>query len=128
MTIGKLNPLPPTLREKQRYLVFEIISKKEFELGEVVSAIWNSALQTYGEVCVSSFSLWIPGNLYDKTKKKGIAKCNHNSVEQMRSVLATIKEIEGNPVCFMVTGVTGTIKSAKNKFMGIKTLEEFSEK
>ena len=126
MIIGKLNSLPPTLREKQRYLVFEIISKKEFELGEVVSSIWNASLQTYGEVGVSSFSLWIPGNLYDKAKKKGIVKCNHTSVEQMRSVLATIKEIEGDPVCFKVTGVTGTIKSAKNKFMGMKTLEEFA--
>lgn len=125
-TISRLNPLPPTLREKQRYLVFEILSKKEFELGDVVSVIWNNSLQTFGEVGVSSFSLWIPGNLYDKARKKGIVKCNHNSVEQMRSVLATIKEIEGDPVCFRVIGVTGTIKSAKAKFMGMKTLADFS--
>lgn len=121
----KLNPLPPTLREKQRYLVFGIISKKDFELNELVSTVWDKAQQLFGEVGTAEFSLWVPANLYDKTKKIAIARCNHTSVEKMRAVLASIRDINNEPVLIHILGVTGTIRSARRKFFGITDLTDF---
>ena len=116
MANDRLNILPPTLREKERYLIFEIMSKEEHELADVVNAIWSTSLQLFGEVGTSAFNIWIPSNLYDKARKKGIVKCNHASVEEVRMILASIAEIHAVKVAFSVLGVTGTIKSAKSKF------------
>lgn len=123
----RLNILPPTLRPRQRYVIFEVISKKDFELAEIVGAIWDTAHQLFGEVGVSEFALWIPANLYDKQKRRGLVRCTHSSVEKVRAVLASIRTIANEPVILNVMGVTGTIRSAKKKYFGIVDLREYGE-
>lgn len=115
------------MREKQRYFVFEVISKKSFELPEIINAIWDMSHQLFGEVGTSEFSLWVPSNLYDKGKKRGIVRCNHYSTEKVRAVLSSIRDINNEPVLLHVLGVTGTIKSAKKKFLGITDLTDFGK-
>lgn len=108
--------------------MFEVISNVDFNLEQVINAIWNAIFQLFGEVGASSFSLWVPSNLYDEKNGIGIIKCNHNSVECVRASLASIKDIEGNPAIFRTLGVTGTIKSAKRKFLGQVELTDFEKK
>ncbi len=114
----RLNTLPPTLRDNQRYIVFEVISNKDVCLETVVNAIWSTSLQLFGEVGTSKFKMWVPSMLFDASRKRAVIRTTHDSVEEVRAVLASIKEIEGESVIFFVHGVTGTIKSAKNKFLG----------
>lgn len=123
-----LNPLPANMRERERYLVFEIISNANFSLEQAVNAIWNAVFQLFGDVGASSFSIWIPSNLFDEKNSVGIVRCNHQAVECVRAALASIKEIEGASVTFKTLGVTGTIKSAKRKFLGQAELTDFSKK
>jgi ribonuclease P/MRP protein subunit POP5 len=121
----KLSFLPPTLRKKQRYIVFEIISKKSFNLMDITNSIWNQSLILLGEAGAADASLWVPNDLYDKERGRGVIKCNHTSVEKVRAVLASIKHIEEEPVIMHVLGVTGTIKGAKRKFLGLTDLSDF---
>ncbi len=126
--MAKLNPLPPTLRETYRYVVFEMISedeKAEFEIGDVVSAVWNACLSLYGEVGCARFSLWIPADLYLKDKRKGVVRCSHRSVEEVRFALASITKLGGKRVIFRVLGVTGTILSAKKKYLNLVSLQDY---
>ena len=127
MNQAKPNTLPPTLRENARYLVFEIVSKKDFDIPEVVDAVWQGSMALFGETGASKFSLWVPFNLYDKEKKRGIIKCAHTSVEEVRAVLAAMRQIGNEPVIIHVLGVTGTILSAKKKFFGIVDLKAFQK-
>ena len=127
MAITRLNTLPPTLRENARYLVFEIISTKDFDISEMVEAVWQSSMTLFGETGASKFSLWVPFNLYDRQKKRGIIKCAHTSVEEVRSAIAAIQQIGNEPVIVHVLGVTGTILSAKKKFFGIIDLKVFQK-
>lgn len=126
--MDKLQILPPTLRETYRYVVFEIISKKEVSFAEVVDTVWKAALGLFGDSGTASMGLWIPQTLYESSKKKGVIRASHTGVEMIRAALASIREINGVPVIFMVTGVTGTIRSAKNKFLGIASLSDFAGK
>lgn len=121
----KLNTLPPTLRETPRYMVFEIISNKEIQLQDFIDALWGSCLALFGEAGSAGFSLWVPQNLYDAAKKRGIVKCTHFSVENVRAALAAIRQISGEPATIHVLGTTGTILSAKKKFLGITDLKDF---
>ncbi len=127
MNTTRLNTLPPTLRETARYLVFEIIAKKDFDIAEIVDAIWQSSLALFGETGMAKFSVWVPFNLYDRQKRRGIVKCSHTSVEEVRASLAAIRQIGGEQVIIHVLGVTGTILSAKKKFLGIINLKSFEK-
>lgn len=128
MNQSRPNTLPPTLRENARYLVFEIISKKDFDIAEIVDTLWQSALLLFGETGASKFSIWVPYNLYDRQRKRGIAKCAHTSVEEVRAALAAITRIGNEPVIIHVLGVTGTILSAKKKFLRILDLKSFEKR
>lgn len=120
--------LPPTLRDTYRYMVFEIISKKDISFVEIVEAVWKAALGLFGDAGTSEMGVWVPETLYDRAKKRGVIRASHTGVEMIRAAIASIREINGVPVIFVVTGVTGTIRSAKNKFLGIASLKDFAEK
>lgn len=121
----KLNPIPPTLKENQRYIVFEIISGSDIIFDDVVNAIWSSSMQLFGEVGTSKLRLWIPSAFFDKDRKRGLIRTTNSSVEEARAAIAAIREIGGMKVIFYVLGVTGTIKSARSKFFGIRDLTGF---
>jgi ribonuclease P/MRP protein subunit POP5 len=115
-------PLPPTLREKNRYLAFEFISEgrredsktSSFSRNEVQRAIWSNALKFLGELGVSKTSLWLIE--WNESKQKGILKTNRKSVDEVRAAFALIKEINGKRVIPHILGVSGTIKKTREKF------------
>jgi ribonuclease P/MRP protein subunit POP5 len=118
--------LPPSMRPKYRYIVFEIISSEPVEYNDIITSIWNSALAFLGELESSKLNMWIIHNLFDAKTKRGVIKCDHRFVEQMRVILTLIQLIGESRVCFKILGVTGTVKSAINKYLGIRDLKSFS--
>jgi ribonuclease P/MRP protein subunit POP5 len=108
-------PLPPTLRERNRYIAFELISDVKFRRDEVVNAVWNSALGFLGESGMARSSLWLMD--WDEKKQRGILKVNHVSVEQVRAALALLKDINKKNCIFHALGVSGTVKKTREKFL-----------
>ncbi|MEM5879182.1 MAG: ribonuclease P protein component 2, partial [Candidatus Aenigmatarchaeota archaeon] len=74
--MNKPKILLPSLREKERYVKFKVISEEPISYAELESSIWNSFLDFYGELGVSGFSLWIIKNLWDEKEQIGVIKCN----------------------------------------------------
>lgn len=110
-----LKPIPSTQRERNRYIVFEIISEGNFDRKIVVRSVWKSVLNFIGEVGASRTSLWAMD--WDDERQRGIIKVNHKSVSDIRASLAVIKEIDNSPVIFHVLGVSGTLKKARSKYV-----------
>ncbi len=110
-----LKPIPSTQRERNRYLVFEIISKLKFERNSVVGVIWKSVLNFTGEIGASKTSLWAMD--WDYIKQIGILKVNHRSVDDIRASAAIIKDVDNSPIIFHIIGVSGTLRSARSKFI-----------
>ena len=110
--------LPPTLRSQKRYIVFEVISESKIKYGDLVSAVWNSLLSFLGEIDSSDARIWFVQNLYKEDEQKCVIKCRHDYIEQVRAVLALIQMIGETKATIKVIGVTGTIKSAKTKYLG----------
>ncbi|HEX55111.1 MAG: ribonuclease P protein component 2 [Candidatus Altiarchaeales archaeon] len=108
-------PLLPTLRERNRYLVFEIISDYKFNRDEIVKSFWNSIMKFLGEHGVSKTSFWVLE--WNGEKQRGILKVNHKSVDDVRAALTLIREINGRRVIFHTRGVSGTLKKARERFM-----------
>ena len=110
-----LKPIPPTQRERNRYLAFETISDSPFKRDEIIRAIQNSCLNFLGELGTSKTGLWLMD--WDGRKKKGILKVTHKTVDEVRASMALVKEISRKPCILRVLGVSGTVKKAREKFI-----------
>jgi len=108
-----LNPLPSSKRERNRYLVFELISESgtKFDMGSVSKAVWGAVLDYLGELGASKTSLRMVD--WDTKTQKGTIKVSHKSVAAVRAALALVKEIEKKAVMFHVKTVSGILKKAR---------------
>ena len=58
--MAKIKPVLPSLREKKRYLVFEIVSKEPIKDFSVISkAIWKALLDLSGVLGASKAGIWL---------------------------------------------------------------------
>lgn len=105
--------LPSSLREKKRYIVFELFSEKEVIKPELIKGIWNSAYSLYGDVGTSKINLW----LLTFDGKRGVVRCAREKTEDVRALLCAINAIGESPVGIFVLSVCGTIKGTKKFFM-----------
>ncbi|MHC1635303.1 MAG: Rpp14/Pop5 family protein [Candidatus Methanospirareceae archaeon] len=98
------------LRDRKRYIVFEVVSEGSVEKRELLREIWNSIYSLYGERGASESKLW----LVEFDNNIGILCCSHKKVEEVRAALACISMVNGMRVGIRVVRVSGTIKSAKH--------------
>lgn len=110
---GKLKPILPTLREKKRYLAFEIVSKaKIMEFSAVSGAIWSSALSFLGELGASKLGIWVLPDKYNPLTQKGIIRVSHRFVNELKASLALITKVEGQEVIFRSLTASGMLAKA----------------
>jgi ribonuclease P/MRP protein subunit POP5 len=107
--------IPPTLRERNRYIAFELVCDSPIGRGEVVKATWNVLLRFLGELGASKTSLWVMD--WNEEKKQGILKVNHLSVDEVRAALVLMNDLGGKPVVFRTLGVSGSVKKTKEKYL-----------
>ncbi len=115
----RMKTLSPTLREKNRYVTFQIISEEgeEFSYSDLEAAIWNNMLDFLGEHGVSKTSFWLLKDCWDQKKQIGILRCNHKSVQVVVASLGLIDRLGDNRIIFKILKISGTIKSIYDKFM-----------
>ncbi|MEM5829456.1 MAG: Rpp14/Pop5 family protein [Candidatus Aenigmatarchaeota archaeon] len=109
----KPKTLLPSLRERERYLKFKVISEGPISYVDLENSIWNSFLDFYGELGVSKFSLWIIKNLWDEREQTGVIKCNNKSVEEILAGLGLISRLGDLRIIFKILKISGTIKGLK---------------
>jgi len=114
--------------EKHRYIVFEIITDSDDITEEQINAtLWNLIYRLYGETGTSKTGLWMI--YFDKEHKRGVIRASLNFYENVRSALALIRKIYdmnanknqkiSDRVIFHVLGVSGTIKTIKEKYFQV---------
>ena len=118
--------LPPSLRSRKRYVVFEIVSEQPVKYEDLLDTIWSQMMNFLGELESAEAKMWLIQNLYDTTKQRGVIKCKHDYVEHIRAVLSLIQVVGETKSLIKILGVTGTIKSAKNKYL-LTGLQKFTQ-
>ena len=111
----KLRILLPTLREKHRYIGFQVISEEPITYSDLESAIYNTFLDFYGEYQFSKISLWIIKNLYNEKNQILIIRCNNKSVPDVIAGLGLISRLGDTRVILKILNVSGTIKGLNLK-------------
>ena len=111
--------ISPSLRQKKRYLVFEIVSNKKISSFEAVSsAIWQNSLAFLGELGMAKAGILILKERFNANLQKGIIKVNNKYVDHLKSALLMIERIGNEKVILKSVGVSGILNKADKKFMG----------
>lgn len=112
----KIKALMPSLREKKRYVAFEINSQERFNSFEVGKAIMNSALNFIGELGVSGAGIMHLPEVYKNNK--GIIRVNHQYLDYARASFALIKSINNKPATIKSLSTSGSINKVKTLIAG----------
>ena len=107
--------LPPTLRDKHRYIAFQLVGERPFRKEEVKKAVWEASLSTLGVLGSAKAKPWFIK--FDEKSQTGIVRVDRKHVEELRLALTLVTEIDGSRVIFRTLGVSGTIKRLKRKFL-----------
>ncbi len=112
-----LKPLLPTLKEKKRYLAFEIISKSKIKaFSEVSKAIWASTLSFAGTNGAARMGIQILK--YDPDKQKGLIRVAHRNIDELKASITLINQIENQPAIVRSIGASGILAKAEKKYIG----------
>lgn len=104
----------PVLKEKKRYLLFEVISPVKFSTEEVKSAVEEGIRRFLGELGLAKAGAMFISEKWDSAKQRGLLKISHNIVDEVIAALILIKSIKNREVIFRSVKVTGTVKKSKS--------------
>jgi len=105
--------LLPSLRQKKRYIVFEIISDKKFSAAETEKEV-NQALQAFlGQLNIAKAAPMFIKKQFNQVKQKFLLKINHKHVDEAKAAVSLIKKIKNTSVIIKSLTTTGMIKKTK---------------
>jgi ribonuclease P/MRP protein subunit POP5 len=105
--------LLPSLREKKRYLAFEIVSDSKIDDFHAVSGrIMHSSLSFLGELETAKSGIIIMEDRWNHAKQRGILKVSNKHLKGVMASLALIDSIEGKEAMFRSLGVSGAVNKA----------------
>jgi ribonuclease P/MRP protein subunit POP5 len=123
--VDRPQTLSSTLRERRRYMAFQVVTKTEIPPSDIAGAIWHSILNLLGELGTAQAEVWLVKSVYDEKNRMGLVRCSHTAVEHVRTALALVSRIGDAPVTIKVIGISGTISAAKKKYFGETDLQSY---
>ena len=100
--------LLPSLKERRRYILFEIKADKEFLWSDVQEAVDAGLLLFLGQLGLSKACPLFLKERYQLNKFT--LKVNHTSVDDVKAAVIFIKSIKNNPVLIRSLRTSGTLK------------------
>ena len=106
-------PLLPSLKEKKRYVAYEVISKEKLSSNQVKKAIEDALLKYIGILGTSKAGLQI----LKQEKNKGILKINHKFTDHIKAAFTLINKIDNKKAAVRSIGTSGILKKAEAKYL-----------
>jgi ribonuclease P/MRP protein subunit POP5 len=117
--MAKLKALLPTLRERKRFVAFEVLSKgKKQPFASVSRAIWHGMLSLNGVKGAAHAGMLILPEKYNEKRQRGIIRVNHTSVDALKAGMVMVQDIEKAPAIIRSVGVSGSLKKATTYVAG----------
>lgn len=113
-----MKTLPPTLRNKKRYIAIRVFTEKKIDRKELVHGIWNNTISLFGDYGAAKTGLWV----HDFDGEYAIIECHHQYRNEIEQILSITHFINEKRTKIEILGVSGTINKVKKKF--IQTEEE----
>ena len=118
MVKTKLKPILSSLREKKRYVVFEVISKEKIaDAGQVSNALQQNLLQCVGEFGAANAGMIVLNNKWNSNLQRGIIKVSHKHVDALKASFIFAEKISNTDVICRSLGVSGILKKAESNYL-----------
>ena len=104
--------LLPSLKEKKRYLAFELVSEEKIAFEKVKQAIQMEMTILIGNLGLAKAGLMF---LDDWENNKGILRINNKMVNETKAALTMIKEIDNQKAIVKSIGVSGILNKLRQK-------------
>ncbi|MBT7902870.1 hypothetical protein HN587_03330 [Candidatus Woesearchaeota archaeon] len=113
-----MKPLLPSLREKKRYIVYEIISDKPIkDVKSISKAFWRVFSGFLGELGCSEAGIILLEDKYNKKNQRGLIRVATKFVDKLKASLAVVEQIDNEDVIVKTIGSSGTLKKAEGKYI-----------
>lgn len=103
----------PVLRKRRRYMAFELDLEDAVQKKDLMAEIHSSHVSLFGDVGTAGNRL----RLVYFDGRFGLLRCSHEHIVETRAILASIYSIKGIRAALRVKGISGTIKSATEKYI-----------
>ncbi|MEM4780340.1 MAG: Rpp14/Pop5 family protein, partial [Halalkalicoccus sp.] len=112
--------LPKHARPKWRYLAVGIETWPDVDLsrGAFQRHLWYAGQNLLGDPGCADADLRVFGFEHGEGSGEAVVRTRRDTVEDARAALACIDEVEGAEVGVSVRGVSGTVKSCEEKYLG----------
>lgn len=116
----KLKILPPTLREKKRYVAFRIYSENMIHKDSFPQYLWNNIINLYGEIHASRMNIWVIDFEHVKYENNineyyAIVKCQRGYEDDFITMLHTLTHFRKRRVVIHIIAKSGTIHAIRKK-------------
>ncbi len=112
-----MKALLPSLREKKRYLAFEVIADAKLKESSVRQALWNASLSYQGIKGTAQAGLVMIPEQWNQEQQRGLVKVGHKSVDAMKAAMLFITHVEHQPVIVKSRGVSGVLRKAVKRYI-----------
>ena len=106
-----MKTLLPSLKEKKRYIAFNVISDKSLDKDDINRSIYNSCRSFIGDLNYAKAGVNIMNEFL--SNNKGIIRVNNKYADYVKSSLMMVKEINNQKVVIKSIGVSGVLDKAK---------------
>ena len=114
----KIKPLLPTLKEKKRYLAFEVLSKDKMTDFKLVSdQIMLKSLEFLGQLGVAKAGIQILPDCWNSQLQRGIIRVGNKNVDELKSALCFVEKINNKEAVIKSVGVSGILDKAKERYL-----------
>ena len=111
--------LPKHLRQRWRYLAVGVESwpGASVERDAVQRALWYGAQDLVGDAGSATVDLTVQRFRYADGDGAAVVRTRRGAVERARAVVASVDEVDGEPVGLRVRGTSGTLRGCEEKYM-----------
>jgi RNase P/RNase MRP subunit POP5 len=110
--VNQVNRLKPSMRDKERYVAYEMISKQPLGWG-IDKALIREVNALLGVFMAPKAN--IASIKYNAEKQRGIVRITRKFVDCLRTCFAMIKNINNQEVQIRVLRVSGMVHKVKDK-------------
>lgn len=108
-----LKPIPPTLRGKKRYVLFQLVAEKQFSELEVKKELFAKFKQLFGDFGIAKQKLWFIS--FNSQGNFGILRCSLEETENVKAGLLFLQSVNEVQVIPRIVSVSGSLKKLKGK-------------
>ncbi|MBI5388957.1 hypothetical protein HZB01_01095 [Candidatus Woesearchaeota archaeon] len=115
MARATLRPLLPTLKERNRYLVFAIYPEGTLDAMSAYRAIRRSFAQLFGQIALAGAGM----RFIQNEKKVNAIKISHLFLDHLKTALLFVHSINNTKVLLATKGVSGILKKTTQTTNGV---------